>query len=89
MSRLLETSASDRYEDPIGEMDAKYRIPWLAAYAPVAGTGWLAVVQESRVAALKPVEDLQTVFLRYGVAALVVFSVMLAILWYLIHRWST
>ncbi len=87
--KLRSADFSDRYIDPIGHIDSAYNIPWLAAYAPVGETGWVAVVQESRTAALKPVEDLQSVFLRYGIAALVVFSVMLAILWYLIHRWST
>jgi hypothetical protein len=62
---------------------------WLAAFAPVESTGWVAVVQESRGEALKPVDALRSVFVLYGVAALLVFSVMLGILWYLIHRAST
>ncbi len=87
---MRESSRSSDFRDPIAEagLDPTYADEWLAAFAPVEGTGWVAVVQERRDEALQPVGTLKSVFLQYGIAALVVFSVMLGILWYLIHRAS-
>jgi eukaryotic-like serine/threonine-protein kinase len=78
------------YRDPVGDIDAQYDIEWLAVFAPVEDTGgWYAIVQESREEALRPVGELNDVFWDYGLSALAVFSVMLVILWYLIHRAAT
>jgi len=87
---MRESSRSSDFRDPIAEagLDPTYADEWLAAFAPVEGTGWVAVVQERRQEALQPVGTLKSVFMQYGIAALVVFSVMLGILWYLIHRAS-
>ncbi len=87
---MRESSRSEDFRDPIAEagLDPTYAEKWLAAFAPVKGTGWVAVVQERREEALQPVGALNSVFMQYGIAALVVFSVMLGILWYLIHRAS-
>jgi hypothetical protein len=60
----------------------------MAAFAPVRGTNWVAIVQEQRAAALAPVGELNRVFLFAGLAALGLFAVLLAVLWYLINRAS-
>lgn len=88
---MRESSHSDDFRDPIAAagLDERYAGEWLAAFAKVEGTGWMAVVQERRDEALQPVGTLRNVFVQYGIWALVVFSVMLGILWYLIHRAST
>jgi hypothetical protein len=77
-----------RYRDPIAEVDATYAGEWMAAFAPVRGTNWVAIVQEQRAAALAPVGELNRVFLFAGLAALGLFAVLLAVLWYLINRAS-
>ncbi|MGE0375429.1 MAG: serine/threonine protein kinase, partial [Planctomycetaceae bacterium] len=48
--RMRESSRSDEFRDPIAEagLDDTYSGPWLAAFAPVEETGWVAVVQEQR-----------------------------------------
>jgi len=91
---ILKALAGERrfadYRDPVGEIDSLYDKQWLAVFAPVEDTGgWFAIVQESREEALRPVGELNEVFWDYGLAALAVFSVMLGILWYLIHRAAT
>jgi hypothetical protein len=88
---MRESTRSDHYRDPIAKagLDDRYAGRWLAAFAPVAGTGWVSVVQERYDEALQPVGALESVFWEYGIWALVVFSVMLGILWYFIHRAST
>ena len=50
---------------------------WLAAFAPVAGTDWVAVVQEPREAALRPVESLREVLFQTGLAITVGVAVAL------------
>ena len=77
-----------KYRDPVGDLDSAYAGDWLAAFAPIKETGWYAIVQESSGAALEPVEAVTGVFWQSGGWALVVFSLMLGILWYLIHRAS-
>jgi hypothetical protein len=77
-----------RYHDPIADVDAAYGGEWLAAFAPVGETNWVAIVQEQRAAALAPVGELNRVFLFAGLAALGLFAVLLAVLWYLINRAS-
>ena len=76
--------------DPVARTagGGEYAGPWIAAFAPVGGTDWVAVVQEPREAALEPVESLRTVLLRSGAA--VVLGVGLALaglyLWLTRHR---
>jgi eukaryotic-like serine/threonine-protein kinase len=77
-----------RYVDPIGRIDARYAGPWLAAYAPVGTTGWIAIVQEDRQAALHPVNALRSVFVRYGLSALAAVVLVFALLWLLLRRAS-
>ncbi|MEZ6050209.1 MAG: serine/threonine protein kinase [Planctomycetaceae bacterium] len=91
MDEIRNSSSSANFHDPIAAagLDSQYSGEWLAAFAPVKQTGWIAIVQESRAQALAPFNALHSVFWQYGVATLVVFSLMLGILWYLIHRAST
>lgn len=77
---------SSRYVDPIGRIDPRYARPWLAAYAPVGTTGWIAVVQEDREVALDPVNALRSVFVRYGLSALAAVVLVFALLWMLLRR---
>ncbi|MCA9078671.1 MAG: protein kinase [Planctomycetaceae bacterium] len=88
---VTHSQSSGNFRDPVATagLDATYSGDWLAAFAPVKQTGWVAVVQERRAEALRPFRALESVFWQYGIAALVVFSLMLGILWYLIHRAST
>jgi len=90
LEQLSEQRRFESYSDPVAAIDPAYAKPWLAVFAPVQDTGgWFAIVQESRAEALRPVGQLNAVFWEYGIAALIVFSVMLGILWYLIHRAAT
>ncbi len=90
MDEICHSKSSADFRDPIAEagLDSRYDGQWLAAFAPVKKTGWVAIVQESRQQALEPFNALHSVFWQYGMWTLVVFSVMLGILWYLIHRAS-
>ncbi|MEZ6055337.1 MAG: protein kinase [Planctomycetaceae bacterium] len=87
-SVLLEEHWSTEYADPLARRDPDFAGQWLAAAAPVGNTGWIAVVQERRDVALKPVDELRRVFVRAGFSAICVFSLLLGLLWYLIHRAS-
>ena len=89
VEKSLETT--DRmadYRDPIAEVDPSFDGPWLAAFSPVGETGWTAIVQERRNLTLEPLGKLQGVLTRGGLWALGVFSVLLGVLWYLLHRAS-
>ena len=68
------------HADPVAAADggAAYAGPWLAAFAPVGGTDWVAVVQEPRGAALAAVESLRGVLLKTGVAVTLGVLVALA-----------
>lgn len=87
--RPFANYSDDHYRDPVANIDPKYNHEWLAAFAPVGVTRWYAIVQESKTQALQPVGDIESLFKNYGLWSLVVFSLMLGILWYLIHRAST
>lgn len=76
------------FKDPIAALDPQFEGDWLAAWAKVDGTNWIAVVQERRDVALKPVDDLRNVFSRSGYIAIAVFSVMLGVFWWLLRRVS-
>lgn len=83
-----ETERTDRYHDPIGEFDPNYQGNWLAAWSRVQNTQWIAIVQERRDIALKPIDDLKNVFVRLGSIAIGVFSAMLLAFWLLLRRLS-
>lgn len=85
---LQDKDRTDRYQDPVGELDELYRGNWLAAWSEVEGTRWIAIVQENREIALEPVRQLQNVFQRSGYIAIAVFSLMLGGFWLLLRRAS-
>jgi heme/copper-type cytochrome/quinol oxidase subunit 2 len=61
----------------------------LAAFARVGQTDWLAIVQERRDTAIEPVQNVNRIFARAGVVAIIVFGVLLAVLWYFLNRASS
>ena len=85
---LQDKDRTDRYQDPIAAYDGRYAGNWLAAWSPVDGTRWIAIVQENRDIALQPVGQLQNVFQRSGYIAIAVFSLMLGGFWMLLKRAS-
>ena len=78
-----------RYVDPFSSREPAFGGTWLAAFAPVPDTTWIAIVQERRETAAAPVQEVQRVFETYGLVAAVVFGVLLAIVWYFLYRAST
>lgn len=81
-----DTLRLDDYEDPVGRIADDYDGPWLAAFAPVGDTGWMAIVQERRDTALRPVEDMRRDMIRYGLGGLAVACGLIAVLWYFVLR---
>ncbi len=77
-----------RYIDPFSRHEAEFGGTWLAAFAPVPETTWIAIVQERRENAEAPVQEVQRVFETYGLVAALVFGVLLAIVWYFLYRAS-
>ncbi|REJ72612.1 MAG: serine/threonine protein kinase [Planctomycetota bacterium] len=76
------------YRDPIAREAPEYAGAWLAVFAPVEDTPWVAVVQERSNTALAPIADVTNIFYQAGLVAILVFAVLLAVLWYLINRAS-
>ena len=59
---------TDRYEDPVGHLaPEEFGGTWLAAFAPIGDTGWIAVVQERRQPVIEPVEGLRDRLVHTGV----------------------
>ncbi|MBL8850449.1 MAG: serine/threonine protein kinase [Planctomycetaceae bacterium] len=77
------------YRDPFGKVADEFSGEWLAAFARVQGFDWLAIVQERRATAIEPVQRINEIFFQAGCVAIVVFGVLLAILWYFLHRASS
>jgi eukaryotic-like serine/threonine-protein kinase len=82
---------SDDYIDPIGKLSSdkyegvgEYGGGWLAAFSAVGNTHWIAIVQEDRDAAWKPVDGLRSRLLMSGIAGLAVVGVLLMGMWGLI-----
>ncbi len=89
IAEILRTERrTDRYRDPVARVDASYEGEWLAASAPIAETGWWAIVQERRSMTVLPVNELSRVFKRTGLWSLLVFALLLLLLWMLIQRAS-
>ncbi|MFG0297048.1 MAG: serine/threonine protein kinase [Maioricimonas sp. JB045] len=76
------------YHDPVAALDPRFDGTWLAAFAPIPEAGWVAIVQERRDTVLQPVGDLYDVIFRAAFWAILVFSILLAVLWYLLQRAS-
>ncbi len=85
-ANLVEQTHDDRYQDPMRRQDAAYQGDWLAAFAPVGDTGWVAVVQERRDVALQPIDRIRQVFVNAGLTSLLLIATMFAVLWYLMQR---
>lgn len=75
---------NDDYVDPISIFDKEFEGEWLAAFALIGDTGWAAIVQERKLDALKPVEQMNRELLRYGVWAVIVTIVLIVILLYFV-----
>jgi hypothetical protein len=77
--------SSDSYSDPVGNVPLDsaegYDGDWLAAFAPVADTGWTVVVQERKQAALEPIDKIRTGLLRSAVWAFLVFIGVIVAVW--------
>lgn len=81
----IEPDRTRHYLDPIGLLDrATYGGEWLAAFSRVRGTDWVAVVQERKAAALRPVEELQTRLFSSAMGAVLVMLGLVAGSWWLI-----
>jgi hypothetical protein len=88
----------DSYSDPVGAADLdpaivvepadQYRVEWMAAFVPIEGTDWAAVVQERRDAALMPVVEMQSDMKRYALGALAIACTLVGGVWYLVFRLS-
>jgi hypothetical protein len=75
------------YRDPVSRLDPEsFGGEWLAAFAPVADTGWTVIVQERKAAALRPVAELRADMIEHGVVALVVSGALIGLLWYFVLR---
>ncbi|MEX1095759.1 MAG: protein kinase [Planctomycetales bacterium] len=84
-----ETNGSlrlDDYADPVGRIAPEYAGAWLAAFTPVGDTGWMAVVQERKDSALRPVEKMRGEMIRYGIGGLAVACGLIALVWYFVLR---
>lgn len=77
----------ENYRDPIGSLVPElYGGEWIAAFWPAGDTGWIAVVQERKLPALKPVEHVRERLLRYAAGGLLLFAALVGALWYFILR---
>jgi hypothetical protein len=79
-----------KYFDPIQKVDDEarrdYGMAWLAAFWPVGDTGWIAVVQERRDEALRPVREIQAGLVKYALIGLVLCLTFVATSWYFVRR---
>lgn len=58
---------TDRYVDPVAHLaPEEFGGEWLAAFAPIGATGWVAVVQEQRQPVVEPVENLRDRLVNTG-----------------------
>lgn len=85
-----KTVRDDDYRDPVGQLQREsaepYEGKWLAAFAMIGGTNWVAVVQERRESALKPVDEMRAGLIRTGVWAFGVVISFIGLLWYFVWR---
>lgn len=67
-SRKAALNRTDRYEDPVAHLSPEeFGGNWLAAFAPIGDTGWIAVVQERKQPVIDPVEGLRDRLVQTGV----------------------
>lgn len=80
-----EIDRTRQYVDPVGQFDSEdYGGVWLAAFSTVGDTGWIAIVQERRDAALRAVEELQSRMVSSAIGAVLVVLGLVAGSWWLI-----
>jgi eukaryotic-like serine/threonine-protein kinase len=73
------------YIDPISQLDpTTYGGEWLAAFSPVGDTGWVAIVQERKEAALRPVEELESRLYSWAMGAVLLGLGLVAGSWWMI-----
>ena len=58
----------------------------MAAFSPVGQTGWTAIVQERRSMALRPVEEMRSWLIQYGLIVLVTCCLLIFTVWYFVMR---
>lgn len=76
---------TQHYIDPVRQFDPDaYGGEWLAAFSRVGKTKWVAVVQERKDAALRPVEQLQTRMMTSTFGEVMVVFSLVAGSWWLI-----
>jgi hypothetical protein len=79
-----------KYFDPVRKADDEaerdYGMPWLAAFWPVGDTGWVAVVQEKRDEALRPVREIRQGFIRYGLVGGLLCLTLAGTSWLFVSR---
>jgi hypothetical protein len=78
------------YLDPVGQLtdsaaDA-YRGNWMAAMAPVRGTGWMVIVQERSDDALSPVKAMADRASRQAWLAVLIAVAMMGLVWFFVWR---
>ncbi len=84
-----DSDVDDHYTDPLSRLDVASKDlegDWLAAFAAVPWTDWVAVVQERRTAALEPVQEMKSRLTRTGLWALVGSCGLIGLLWYFVGR---
>jgi eukaryotic-like serine/threonine-protein kinase len=84
-----DSAVDDHYTDPLCRLDVASKDlggEWLAAFAAVPWTDWVAVVQERRTAALEPVQEMRSRLTRTGLWALVGSCGLIGLLWYFVGR---
>lgn len=97
IQQSLKSGSSERnevklpvYLDPVGQLEdasAKaYVGEWMAAMAPVKGTGWLVIVQERRDAALRPVQTMAERASQQAWLAVLTAVIMMGIVWFFVWR---
>ena len=83
--RQLQDVRLADYQDPVRHIDQPaaraYAGRWLAAFSPITGTDWIAVVQERRQLAWQPVEEMRNELIEYGLWALGICFCLIALLW--------
>ena len=73
------------YIDPVRQMDSKtYGGEWLAGFSPVGDTGWVAIVQERKAAAMRPVEELESRLYSWAMGAVLLGLGLVAGSWWMI-----
>ena len=80
-----ECDRTRRYIDPVHQFEPDtYGGEWLAAFSPVGSTKWVAVVQERKDAALRPVQELQSRMLISAKGGLLLVFCLVAGSWWMI-----